>query len=294
MKVMVAEDDPVTQLLIVETLRKWDYEVIAASNGEEAFALLDEHNDVQLFLLDWQMPKLDGVSLCQKIRRRMGATCCYIVILTSKKTTKNIVEALDSGADDFVSKPFPHEELKARLKVGCRVIESENNLLHQAQHDALTNVLNHRAIVDVLNQLWSRSVRDKSPLAMLMLDIDYFKKINDSYGHQVGDYALKRFSKLVKNELRPYDSLGRYGGEEFTVCLPATDADDAMIVAERIRQCIESNPVEYDGVCFTMTVSIGLAVFTESQKSYKELILSADKAVYAAKNAGRNCVVFGE
>ncbi|GAA0858404.1 diguanylate cyclase [Aliiglaciecola litoralis] len=294
MKVIVAEDDPVTQLLISETLKRWDYHVLVAKNGLEVLALLAEHGDVQLFLLDWQMPELDGIELCKKLKTSRGTSCCYIIMLTSKKATENIVQALDSGADDFISKPFSPEELKVRLKVGCRIIETENSLLHQAHHDGLTNTLNHRAIVDVLSQLWSRSVRDKSSLAVLMLDIDYFKRINDSYGHQVGDYALKHFCKLVKQELRPYDSLGRYGGEEFAVCLPSTEADEAMIVAQRIRTCVESHPVEYDGLNFTMTVSIGVSVFSENQQSYKELLLDADRAVYDAKSKGRNAVVFAK
>ena len=293
MKIIVAEDDPVTQLLISETLKKWDYEVLTARNGIEVLRLLSEHDDVQLFLLDWQMPELDGIELCKQLKKTRGLRCNYLIILTSKKSTEYIVQALDSGADDFISKPFSPDELKVRLKVGCRIIDSENNLSHQAHHDSLTNVLNHRAIVDVLDQLWSRSVRDGSPLAVLMLDIDYFKRINDNYGHQVGDYALREFCKLVKKELRPYDSLGRYGGEEFTVCLPATEADAALLVAERIRKCIETHPIQYDEISFTMTVSIGVGVFSENQKSHKEVLLEADKSAYAAKSKGRNCVVYG-
>jgi two-component system chemotaxis response regulator CheY len=294
MKVIVADDDSVIQLLISESLKKWGYTVLTATNGLEVVDLLILHGDVQLFLLDWQMPELDGLELCRILKAKKGLNCCYIIILTSKKTTENIVQALESGADDFISKPFSPDELKVRLKVGCRIIDNENSLLHQAQHDPLTNVLNHRAIIDVLSQLWSRSARDHSPLAVLMLDIDYFKRINDSYGHQVGDYALKHFCRLVKQELRPYDSLGRYGGEEFTICLPATNADEAVNVAERIRACIENNPIEYDGMCFSITVSIGVSIFCEHQKSYKEVLLNADKAAYAAKGKGRNCVVFGK
>ncbi|MGS2721461.1 GGDEF domain-containing response regulator [Paraglaciecola aestuariivivens] len=292
MKIIVAEDDPVTQLLISETLKKWGYEVLIAQDGLEVLNLLKEHNDVQLFLLDWQMPELDGIKLCHHLKNRKGNDFCYIVILTTKKTTVNLVQALESGADDFISKPFYPEELKVRLKVGCRIIESENNLLFQAQHDPLTNTLNHRAIVDLLGQLWSRSVRDKSDLAVLMLDIDFFKRINDTHGHQAGDFALKHFCRLVKMELRPYDSFGRYGGEEFTICLPATDADQAISAAQRIRKRIENTPVEMEKLRFNMTVSIGVATFSENQHSYKELLLHADKAVYAAKRNGRNCVVY--
>lgn len=291
MKIIVAEDDPVTLLLIIETLRKWDYEVLAAKNGLEVLDLLDKHIDVQLFLLDWQMPELDGITLCQRLKTSNRVDCSYITILTSKKHTSNVVEALEAGADDFISKPFSPEELQVRLKVGCRIIETENKLLFQAQHDPLTNILNHRAIVDVLSQLWERSKRDSSPLAVLMLDLDYFKRVNDSYGHQAGDYTLKHFCSLVKRELRPYDSFGRYGGEEFTICLPATDADQAIVVAQRIRARIESSPIEYDGLCFGLTVSIGVAHFSENQTSYKQVLLNADRAAYSAKEQGRNKVV---
>ena len=291
MKIIVAEDDPVTQLLISETLKKWDYEVLTAQNGIEVLSLLNTHSDVQLFLLDWQMPELDGITLCQRLKTTTIVKSSYIIILTSKKATGNVVQALEAGADDFISKPFSPEELQVRLKVGCRIISTENKLLFQAQHDPLTNILNHRAIVDVLSQLWERSKRDLSALSVLMLDLDYFKRINDTHGHQAGDYALQHFCMLVNKALRPYDSFGRYGGEEFTICLPATEVDDAIVVAERIRASVESSPVEFEGACFNMTVSIGVALFSENQTSYKQILLGADSAAYTAKEQGRNRVV---
>lgn len=294
MKIIVAEDHPVTQLLISETLKKWNYEVITAQDGLEVLELIEIHQDVQLFLLDWQMPGLDGLSLCQRLKSTNIIYPRYIIFLTSKKLTDNVVQALEAGADDFISKPFTPEELKVRLKVGCRIITTENKLLHQAQHDPLTNILNHRAIVDLLSQLWERSKRDNSALSVLMLDLDYFKRVNDTYGHQVGDYALKHFCTLVNKELRPYDSFGRYGGEEFTICLPATDADQAMLVAERIRASMESTPIEYDGQYFSLTVSIGVAIFVENQTSPKQILLNADRAAYEAKEQGRNKVVFAK
>ncbi len=291
MKVIVAEDDPVTLMLIKDKLTKWGYQVIEAENGRQVLELLEEHPDVQLFLFDWQMPELDGISLCVALKNKKSIAASYIIILTSKKTTENLVLALESGADDFISKPFAPDELKVRLKAGSRVINTENQLLHQATHDPLTNVLNHRAIIDELAKLWALADRKKSSLALLMLDLDHFKKVNDSYGHQAGDFALKTFCQLVKTELRPYDYFGRYGGEEFTICLPSADADQAMSVAERIRSRLESRPMEYDGLCFPITVSIGIALHSENQKSPKELLMSADKAAYEAKSKGRNQVV---
>jgi two-component system, cell cycle response regulator len=290
-KVIVAEDDPVTLMLINDKLTKWGYQVIEAENGARVLQLIEEHPDVQLFLVDWQMPELDGISLCIHLKNKKSIEASYIIILTSKKSTENLVLALESGADDFISKPFAPDELKVRLKAGMRVINTENQLLHQATHDPLTNVLNHRAIIDELAKLWALSNRKKSPLALLMLDLDHFKKVNDSYGHQAGDYALKNFCQLVKKELRPYDYFGRYGGEEFTICLPSADADQAMAVAERIRSRLESKSLEYDGLCFSITVSIGVALYSENQKSQKELLMSADKAAYEAKSLGRNQVV---
>ncbi len=291
MKVIVAEDDPVTLLLIKNKLEKWGYQVIEAQNGAQVLELIELHPDVQLFLLDWQMPELDGISLCMHLKNKKSIEASYIIILTSKKSTENLVLALESGADDFISKPFAPEELKVRLKVGSRVISTENKLLHQASHDPLTNTLNHRAIIDELAKLWALADRKKSPLALLMLDLDHFKRINDSYGHQAGDFALKNFCQLVKTELRPYDHFGRYGGEEFTICLPSADADQAMSVAERIRLKLESTPMEYDGLCFAVTVSIGISLYSENQKSPKELLLIADRAAYQAKTEGRNRVV---
>lgn len=294
MKVIVAEDDAVTLMLIKEKLSGWGYTVVTASNGLEVLELLEQHNDAMLFLIDWQMPELDGIDLCIKLKNKRSLEISYVIILTSKSKTDNIVTALESGADDFIAKPFSPDELRVRLKVGQRVIESESKLLHQAKHDPLTNVLNHRAIIDDLSNLWARSKRDQSNLSVLMMDIDYFKKINDNYGHQAGDYALKQFCKLVKSEVRPYDQFGRYGGEEFTVCLPASDAKQAVAIAERIRKRVENTLVEYDGMCFSMTVSIGISTFSESQQSYKEMLLGADKAAYKAKKKGRNCVVCEE
>jgi two-component system, cell cycle response regulator len=289
-KVIVAEDDPISRMLISEKLTNWGYEVIEAENGAQVIELVEVHHDAQLFVVDWQMPELDGIGLCMHLKGRVLLESSYIIVLTSKKKTNNIVMALESGADDFISKPFAPEELKVRLKVGQRIISTENSLLYQATHDPLTNVLNHRAIIDELAKQWALADRKKTALAVMMLDIDHFKRVNDNYGHQAGDHALKSFCLLVKKELRPYDYFGRYGGEEFTVLLPSTDADQALAAAERIRMRVESSPLEYDGYCFCITVSIGVAVFNENQSSQKELLMAADKAAYKAKSLGRNQV----
>ncbi|MFQ3251198.1 MAG: two-component system cell cycle response regulator [Glaciecola sp.] len=294
MKVIVAEDDRVTALLIEQQLKSWDYTVLLATNGQEALHLIKSNPDTCLFLLDWQMPEIDGIELCKLMKTNRLVESCYVIILTGKSAPDSVVIALDSGADDFITKPFVPEELRARLKVGQRVVDSEAKLMHQATHDPLTDVLNHRAINSELSNLWERSRRDNSELAVMMLDIDHFKKINDTYGHQAGDFALKQFCKMVASQIRPYDAFGRYGGEEFVLCLPSADPDQAMKIAERIRVRVNTTPLTYDGLSFSITVSIGVAMFSENYSSHDGLLMSADKAAYQAKSNGRNCVVYAE
>lgn len=290
MKVIIAEDDPVTNLLITDKLNTWGFEAISVNNGEEVLELVKNNSDVQLYLFDWQMPKLDGISLCKKLKNDVNLKGCYIIILTSRKKTEHLVTALKAGADDFISKPFVPEELKVRLKVGQRLLENENKLFHQAQRDPLTQIYNHITIIESIEKQWHRSNRDGTSLSVVMLDLDFFKKINDTYGHQAGDATLIKFCDTVKSTLRPYDLFGRYGGEEFTLCLPSTDSDQALVVAERIRTKVETTLVEFENDVIRMTVSIGVTLNSENFGSHLELLRAADKALYLAKKQGRNRV----
>lgn len=291
MKVLIAEDEPISRLLTSEKLKSWGYSVIEVENGKEVIESIERQPDIQLCILDWEMPEIDGLELCSRLREIDRAGSFYIIILTSKHKASYMIEALDKGADDFISKPFVPEELRVRLQVGARILKKENQLIHAAESDPLTGILNRKAFLLELDKIWALTKRQKQPFAILMLDIDHFKQVNDKFGHIAGDQVLKQFCELVKQQIRQYDCFARYGGEEFVLFLPDTDVDQCERIAERIRATTESKLFTYDGEHVSMTVSIGASIYYENYLSAQEMLKAADKAAYEAKQAGRNKVV---
>jgi two-component system, cell cycle response regulator len=292
-KILVVEDDPISRRVLEATLLKWGYEVQVAADGIEALEIIRNPDAPNLVISDWMMPRMDGLALCREIRNMEKSGYIYFIILTAKGEKKDIIEGLEAGADDFLTKPFDREELKYRTRIGERIINLEHRILELANTDALTGLLNRRAFMERLEQETARSRRDQTPLSFILTDIDHFKKVNDTYGHQAGDLVLRRFSKTLSASMRPYDFIGRYGGEEFVVCLSGADEREARSAAERMRRQIEEVEIALpDGLQpIRITASFGISSYApEPGETMDLLIKRADDALYRAKDEGRNRV----
>jgi diguanylate cyclase (GGDEF)-like protein len=301
LKILIAEDNPVSCRVLETRLTKWGYEVICAKDGAEAWNVLRQEDAPCLAILDWMMPQMTGVELCRKVREKTGESYTYIILLTAKDQKEDIVEAMDAGADDYIVKPPDPNELHARLRAGRRIIALQQKLLKaqealkvQASHDALTGLWNRPAIFDILDREITRARRKKGPISVAMADLDGFKAINDTYGHVTGDAVLQEFCARTLSILRPYDNVGRYGGEEFLIVLPGSDERGAVSVAERIRSAVSNKAVRHSGGIIRLTVSLGLvATSPYADVTVESLIHAADQALYAAKARGKDCVAVG-
>jgi diguanylate cyclase (GGDEF)-like protein len=296
MRVLIADDDPVSRRLLDHLLRKWDYEVIAARNGVDAWEVLQADHAPRIALLDWMMPGLDGLEICRRVRARSAKPYVYIMLLTANDKVGNLVEGLESGADDYLTKPFHPQELRARLRVGLRMldlesglVEARENLRFKASHDALTSIWNRGAIIELLERELSRARRDGSSVGVLLADIDHFKRVNDTRGHLVGDEVLGAVTGRLKGEVRSYDSVGRYGGEEFLILLPGCDNPKLTAKAEQLVKIVERSSIETSAGPVPVTISIGgIASGDCPHAELKSLLRAADTALYRAKISGRN------
>ena len=247
------------------------------------------------------MPKLDGPAVCRTVRRKRSQRHVYLVLLTSKSSKEDIIEGLESGADDYLIKPFDPGELKARLHTGMRILELEDNLLearedmrYKATHDSLTSLLNRGTILELLAGELNRRQRDKRPISIVLGDLDHFKLINDTYGHILGDEVLREVARRLLGSVRSYDFVGRYGGEEFLVVLNNCAVEQAVDRAEEIRRAIGSSPVRTTHGPIPITMSLGVSVSRPSDtRPHEEILCEVDGALYAAKSAGRNCCRLG-
>ncbi len=296
MRALVADDDAASRLLLQKVLTRWGYDVVTAAGGEEAWKVLAGENSPDLAVLDWRMPELDGVEICRRIRSLDLSSPPYLILLTSSGDKHDVATGLEAGANDYVQKPFDHDELRARLLVGRRfaelnqkLIETQRELRTQALTDPLTHIMNRRAIFARLVEEMVRSPRQGLPLSIGVLDIDHFKLVNDQYGHSGGDFILQVVVERALKALRAYDSLGRIGGEEFLIVMPGVGPRDAEIVLERLRKTVRDSPVDLQGLEITVTVSIGGAV--SGGESMDDLLNLADEALYRAKGGGRDQVV---
>lgn len=298
MKVCIADDDPVYRRMLASILDEWGYEVLIAEDGEAAWQILGAANAPRLAVLDWVMPGLDGVELCRRLRQHPQGKLAYLLLLTVKDSLANLVQGLQDGADDYLVKPFEPLELQARLNVGRRLLAVQEELITareamrvQATTDSLTGVWNRRSILEILERELSRGVRDGSPVSIVMADLDHFKQVNDSLGHQAGDAVLRETVRRIAAATRPYDAVGRYGGEEFLVVLPGCGLTEAAGCAERMRGNVADQPVSHLGQQIPATLSLGVAVFPASEdSSVSALLRTADGALYDAKRGGRNRV----
>lgn len=295
MRILIAEDDPVSRRLLQGLLAKWGYDVIVASDGEEAWTLLQHDNPPRLAILDWMMPGMDGLQVCRNVRKRRDEAYSYLLLLTAKSQKQDLLEGLDAGADDYVTKPFDANELKARLRAGRRILDLQAELLsmrealrEQATHDPLTGLPNRLLFSDRLTQKLVQSRRQGKLLAVMFFDLDRFKLINDTLGHNVGDHLLKEIAKRLTATLREIDTIARMGGDEFIVI--ASDIivpEDAAAVARKILKSL-SEPFILDGQELFITASIGISMYPADGVDVETLVKNADSAMYRAKEQGRN------
>ncbi len=304
MKILIAEDDKVSRMVLIRTLEKRGYEVLSARDGQEGWEIFQkEKGNISIAILDWMMPGINGLELCRRIKEAATSHYVYVIFLTGKKDIEDIVEGLKTGADDYLTKPFDKRELSYRVEVGQRIVELEkalkesNQKLHEmAVTDSLTGIFNRRAILERLRNEISRAGREKSQLCLMILDIDHFKRVNDEHGHTVGDQTLIKVVNRINFQLRPYDTMGRYGGEEFLLCFPGVNPEAGRKIAERVRTCICKKPFEIDDKRFNVSISLGVTSIVPSTDGdtndlLEAMIKTADDALYKAKNAGRNRVV---
>ena len=289
---MLVEDSTVDRHQIGGYLKKWNLDFVAVDNGLKAWNILQKPDAPSLVLLDWIVPGLDGIELCQRIRT-LGANGAYIytVMLTAKDKKEHLLEAMAAGADDYLAKPVDPSELKARILVGKRILDLQQSLRFAATHDFLTKLLNRAEILASLRRELSRSERDDKPVSLLMADLDHFKKVNDSFGHAAGDAVLREVAERLKADLRTYDLVGRYGGEEFLIILPNCKLSVATRRANEIRCLICKDAIVTTFATVPMTVSIGVTATDPAQTvAIEDLLQQADEALYSAKQNGRNCI----
>jgi two-component system cell cycle response regulator len=303
MKILVADDDRVSRRLMERMLQQSGYEVITAVNGREAAEELSKPGAPRLALINWMMPELDGPGLCREVRSRQDDSYVYILLLTSKESNEDIVKGLEAGADDYLTKPCNSAELKARLHTGRRILHLEDKLVEareemrfKATHDPLTSLWDRGAILALLRSELSRSIRDHSPVSLLLCDIDHFKQINDVHGHQAGDMVLEEVSARLLDAVRSHDAVGRYGGEEFLVILSGCSSEHLKERAEHVRRAIGSSEFSTGQGSISIHLSIGAITIEDWNKSIpiEPLLKQVDMALYQAKSAGRDQVAYAE
>jgi len=298
MRILIAEDDPDFRNLMEEKLATWGYEVAVAENGSAALQILQADDPPRLALLDWMMPGLEGVEVCRVVREKKDEPYTYIILLTAQQSEEDLVTGMEAGADDYITKPFKLNELRLRLRAGRRIVELQNELLAardtfrtKASHDSLTGLWNHAEILEILAHELSRAEREEKYVAVIMADIDFFKKINDSHGHLAGDVVLRSTAVKMHSLMRSYDFIGRYGGEEFLVILPDCNLEYAAAFAERLRISVSSDSIDTPEGRIPVTLSFGVAVSSKDRlKDAYSIVNAADKALYQAKENGRNRV----
>jgi diguanylate cyclase (GGDEF)-like protein len=299
MKLLVIEDSAVDRRIVSKHLKEWGHEFSVATTGAAGWKTLQAADAPKLVIMDWMLPDTEGIELCRKIRgAETDKAYTYIILVTARGRKRDLLRAMEAGADDYLVKPFSKLELKARLIAAKRILDLQdqliqlgNSLRFAATHDPLTGLWNRAQIFDFLQRELVRADRDEKPLGVVLADLDHFKKLNDTLGHVAGDAVLKEVSKRMHGNIRVYDGIGRYGGEEFLVIFPGCDFKIASRRAEDLRRLVGEKPIKALGQSVTLTLSLGVAIANPTTDGTPEALLQrADEALYEAKRKGRNCV----
>ncbi len=309
MRILIADDDPVSLRILQVSLAQWGYDVMTCTNGDDTFHMLQGDDAPSLVVMDWMMPRRNGLDVCRDLRAMALEKYIYIILLTAKGRREDMLTALEAGADDYLSKPYDPAELKARLRTGQRILDLQAELITardalriRATHDPLTGLWNRSAIEEIVERELARSRREGQALSLAIADLDDFKRINDTYGHAAGDTVLRQATTRLQQAMRIYDFLGRYGGEEFLLVLPGCDDEVAPLVAERLRSSVSDTPFLLPHGSLQVTISLGVTSLAAEpcEKAPKEdsttvphhdaFIRAADSALYQAKQKGRNRV----
>jgi two-component system, cell cycle response regulator len=304
-RILVVDDNPDNVEIIDARLSSRGFTVETATNGEEALARVEE-NPPHLILLDVMMPVMDGYEVSRRIKGSDSLPFIPIILVTARDSTQDKVEGLDAGADDYLTKPINFPELEARVRSMLRIkrlqdqLDEKNRELEVANKklrklsitDGLTGLFNHRHVHELLHEEIERSKRTGDSIAVAMVDLDRFKKVNDTYGHPTGDVVLYETAEILRDTAREVDMVGRYGGEEFIAILPGTPEENAAQFAERVRQRVEEHVYRDDATEIRMTTSAGVAAYpSEAVPDADALLKRADEALYRAKETGRNQVI---
>jgi len=291
MKILLVEDSYIERRKLGSYLSDWGFEYVAVGSGTEAIKVLEGENPPDMALLDWLLPGLDGIDVLRRIRKASQGNYIYTVMLTAKTQKQDRITAMEAGTDDYLSKPVDPTELRSRINVGKRILELQQSLRFAATHDFLTNLLNRSEILASLERELARAARENKPTTLILGDIDHFKRVNDSLGHAAGDEVLKEVARRLKLDLRPYDLVGRYGGEEFLVILPGCDVDAGARRADVIRRLVEKDRITTPFGETAATISMGVtATIARRDHAVSGFLREADMALYTAKKNGRNRV----
>lgn len=295
MKILLVEDSYIERRKIGSYLEDWGLEYVSIGSGTEAVKLLEAPDPPDLAIVDWVLPGLDGIDVLRRIRKLSQGKYIYTLMLTAKERKQGLLTAMDAGADDYLSKPVDPAELRSRVMVGKRILELQQSLRFAATHDFLTNLLNRAEIIAALEREFSRSGREEKPASVILADIDHFKRVNDTLGHAAGDEVLKQVASRLKADLRPYDLVGRYGGEEFILILPGCPLETGARRADEIRKIVGKDPIGTPFGTTAATVSMGVTATSTKfggvirrEGSVAELLHQADVSLYNAKKNGRN------
>jgi len=291
MKILLVEDSYIERTKLGAFLTDWGYEWVGVGSGTEAVKQLDSPSPPDLALLDWVLPGMDGIDVLRRIRKVTHGNYIYTVMLTAKTQKKDRLAAMEAGADDYLSKPVDPMELRSRIAVGKRILDLQQSLRFAATHDFLTTLLNRSEILAALEREVARGARDDRPASIILGDIDHFKRVNDTMGHPAGDEVLKEVGRRLKQDLRPYDIVGRYGGEEFLLILPGCNLANGVKRADDIRKIVAGQPITTPAGAVSLTVSMGVTSTDNSRYcTPSQFLHEADVSLYKAKNNGRNRV----
>lgn len=293
MKILVADDTALMRTMLSSWLGDFGYEVILAVDGQEAVEKAwDEGIDIGL--IDWEMPKLTGLEVCWKLRADPRSRQMHLIVMTANQDSERLIEALDGGADDFLRKPIQAAELLARIRAASRIVSMRAEVMKLMITDILSGVLNRRGFFDAAARVLDARKRSAKTVSLIMADIDFFKRVNDDYGHAAGDAAITAFGQVCTQALKGNGVAGRIGGEEFALLLPNAELKQATEVAEVIRRTVADTAVTSEDTQFHVTVSLGVTPVGAEEITVDDALNRADTALYQAKRSGRNRVVATE